>query len=952
MHARGLNARGLNAKNATARPQRTPLGAVSGNVRRGAATGLPSATAGIKKKTKKMVKKKTRTKSKAVANSACAASASGSGLFQSVSSDLISRPLKLKRGNEGKKVSTSTIKAVNTKRKIVYSGDCKTSGTPKAPQAPSAQPHQPQEPVTVKSDSNTTSIVESSPSSSVEDPMVCAKRLILEAKAMSKSSDQANWLTAVNLYAEARDLLPRRLGDKLDRKIHHLRERIAAATSPSQLEDSIKRAKTLIVQAKALSKSGEHAAWTRAIGLYGEARDLLPPHLGNKLTRKIGILQTRVSAKIDELKRKKIATPVPDPLDDLLSDDLGDFFAEFRPAEKIEAKTPAMSKSKADWLSDEEEENENADNNGGLAPSAIKAPPSASPLVFDRFGSVAAEVFALALGGCSTDLNSETPLADELLDVLRAVDSCESQILASNDHALKTNWRHLAKRKKRRVHFCTFDLTTGSPPEKWQDVRSNDSGIGSKNTIGAPSDENSVTQEALAYELGGLLSAARTFRARACVDNMSTWALKAFLEGLTDVSTDLTLSSILRKAATFFRTELACLLEPGDELPFASQFRSSIMSAIRFHMRCLFNTKPDSITTRTCTEMDSDFGTDKEDDIGGQSGGVVRSNGNVDLEKRQLVDKDATLTLNLDSEGSIKFCGNDDIAAIVHQALRDRFNVSINADAQKEVDFSDIDDRWLHLEASRFLYEVLRHPAVEASIHGQGAGLIWKHLSRLGLMLGDFPEVCPAEQCVVVFATQPESLVDTLKSELERVQGSSQHPRAALAHVDACLYSKAMANQFATKEATNKSTRQRSKRKCKKPRTKSNAVPPAILKCATSKYILRTSLRRFQYPTLNHRGDAPLVYGEASSAASGKLIAPACGICSNGNVDEAMASCVTCNNQLHLDCLKNVVGPGIFEMCKDACLVAYHCAECTRGALASLREDTMDTVDFEPEICE
>ena len=289
--------------------RRMPLGVVSSNVRRGAG-GSTGAAAAMKK-----IKKKQKKSARAANGKKHDAPGTGTGLFATVSNSLSSRPLKLKRGTGGKKVPTEAGGAMAV-------GEDRPASPPRAP---SCNPKTQSEVPALES-------VQSSPSSSVEDPMVCAKRLILEAKSKSKSSNHSDWKAAVDLYTEARDLLPCRLGEKLDRKIRHLLERIEASKSPSQLEESIKRAKTLIVNAKALSKSSEHADWTRAMGLYGEARDLLPPHLGNKLTRKISILQVRVTEKIDELKRKKIATPVPDPLDDLLSDDLVDFFAEFRPA--------------------------------------------------------------------------------------------------------------------------------------------------------------------------------------------------------------------------------------------------------------------------------------------------------------------------------------------------------------------------------------------------------------------------------------------------------------------------------------------------------------------------------------------------------------------------------------------------------------------------------------------
>ena len=106
-------------------------------------------------------------------------------------------------------------------------------------------------------------------------------------------------------------------------------------------------------------------------------------------------------------------------------------------------------------------------------------------------------------------------------------------------------------------------------------------------------------QEALAYELGSLLEASRAFRGQMISNDGSSCALDAFLRGLNEVSGHDNIFDFA-EAATFFHSELAYMRD-DSRLPF-QQFRSSIMSAIRFHMRCLFNTKPDSITTRPCSE--------------------------------------------------------------------------------------------------------------------------------------------------------------------------------------------------------------------------------------------------------------------------------------------------------------------------------------------------------------
>ena len=664
----------------------------------------------------------------------------------------------------------------------------------------------------------------SSPLGSLEDPMLRAKKLIVEAKLKSKMSAESDWLIAVDLYTKARDLLPIRLGHKLDRKIKHLQDRIHAAKSPSHLEESIKRAKFLIVQAKLLSKDEDHSEWSKAIGFYTEARDLLPPHLGNKLTRKISTLQTRIAAKVDDLKRKKISTPVQDPLDDLLSDDLGDFFAEFRPSEKVEAKTPVLVKSAADWLSEDEAETECLAVSETTAAMASRAP---SPLVFDRFGSIAAEVFALALGRTNVELNTDTPFADELLGILRAIDSCETEILSSDNHALKTSWRHLAKRKKKRVHFCTFDLSTAAPPEKWCDVSNRSS-----------DNQYSTTQEALAHKLGLLLDAAKTYRSCLNSDGKTALALEAFLKGLHEVSSDMSLSLILRKAATFFCKELKCLLEEGNSLPFGDQFRCSVMSAVRFHMRCLFNAKPDSITTRICSDMPT------ADDS--------THNSNLsEIAALNAKDDSYASQLKLDSEGSIKFCGNDDIAAIIHQALRDRSRVCSNElgkISSLKNDFSGIDDRWLYLEASRFLYEVLTHPNVCDSYIDNNRSAVWQSLSCLGSLLTRFPDVCKSEQCLVDLALNPSELASKLKNEVM----TSNYP-TRLQHVDSCLLSRAVAELFELSEETHKGVRRGSKRKCKKTCKISFKKIQSKLSSINSKYIMYTSMKRFCYPTLNCR---------------------------------------------------------------------------------------------------
>ena len=194
------------AKKSGARPsRRTPLGAVNGNVRRGTTTSAAGAKKRTKKKTETMVKKTqamtamtamtavttTATSTAAATHKTHPGSARGGGVFEPVSDNLGGGQRKLNRGNESKRFRAGAIAGVSTKRKIMYCGADDATGTYRVgtldsapPRAPSAQLHQPQMPGAVQPPADPMVfaalpdvIVESSPSSAAEDPMVCAKRL-------------------------------------------------------------------------------------------------------------------------------------------------------------------------------------------------------------------------------------------------------------------------------------------------------------------------------------------------------------------------------------------------------------------------------------------------------------------------------------------------------------------------------------------------------------------------------------------------------------------------------------------------------------------------------------------------------------------------------------------------------------------------------------------------------
>ena len=117
-------------------------------------------------------------------------------------------------------------------------------------------------------------------------------------------------------------------------KIENLKERIAGAEDETLVKQHIQRAKKFIVQAKSKSKSLHMEEWSLAIELYAQARDLLPPKLGNKLSKKINTLTAKVvqakQQQKDDEQEEEEENDDDDEEVDLFSDamfDLTDMFA-------------------------------------------------------------------------------------------------------------------------------------------------------------------------------------------------------------------------------------------------------------------------------------------------------------------------------------------------------------------------------------------------------------------------------------------------------------------------------------------------------------------------------------------------------------------------------------------------------------------------------------------------
>ena len=488
-------------------------------------------------------------------------------LLKTVSSNLRAMPLQLK-----KKRSAVRVASITTTTTAVAPRAPSTLPLP-LPLAPVSQPPVPlatvsQTPVPQTPVAKAASKPPSTAVRKFNKNVSLAKKLIVEAKTHSKSTETTDWAKAVALYSQASALLPHRLSVKLQVKITHLNERIAGAEDSTLMTQHIQRAKKLIVQAKSKSKSLHMEEWCAAIELYAQARDLLPPKLGNKLSKKINSLTVKVNQAKQQQKEEEEEEEEEEEVD-LFSDamfDLSDMFAWKKDS------TDATDLHKADEEEEEEEEEEMAIPM--VAPTPMKQAPA---LVFDRFGSVGAEVFALALGRC-TNLRTTTTNAQELLDMLRAIDACETEILGTSDHALKSSWRKVAGRRKKRVHFCTFDLSTISPPDKWSDI----SDLQAKTMQANP-------QEKLTYKLGEVLMKAKALLvvggeggeggAGTVVDieevdeeagspqcvgpHHRDYALTTFLQGLKEVSNDTTVTSILRKGGDYFYQELSKLTSGG-----------------------------------------------------------------------------------------------------------------------------------------------------------------------------------------------------------------------------------------------------------------------------------------------------------------------------------------------------------------------------------------------------
>jgi hypothetical protein len=98
--------------------------------------------------------------------------------------------------------------------------------------------------------------------------------------------------------------------------------------------------------------------------------------------------------------------------------------------------------------------------------------------------------------------------------------------------------------------------------------------------------------------------------------------------------------------------------------------------------------------------------------------------------------------IEIDQDGSYGYCGREDIAAIVHRALRERGVDSTTNSSSTTANTTGIEDTYLHMEASRFLYELLTHPGTVAT-HCSKAST-WTSMKLLSTLIDSLSDVCPS----------------------------------------------------------------------------------------------------------------------------------------------------------------------------------------------------------------
>ena len=308
-------------------------------------------------------------------------------------------------------------------------------------------------------------------------------------------------------------------------------------------------------------------------------------------------------------------------------------------------------------------------------------------------------------------------------------------------------------RKNRRVHFCTYDLstiTTPAAPPCFEEKRQTASKLASG-------------MQALCRSLASVCITARRIR----IESKSS---EEVLEALNELINTLLKPSFLptlgeRRIARFYGKKLQNFVVSFDEKnwisPFAEKLSDSLSSILRHHLRCALN-KPQGPMRVTNQRLISDL---REEFV-------------------QMIPDSGSLEFNY-----------DDVAAVTHDALRmymtgmklvnDTPQMSDILESLLYGNNGNEGEKRLHLlwdlvESHQFLKSVLGHKFIRdaymCNVVNKAVEGSWEALQKFGELASRFPNECPQEQVFVQFCTSPDKflsdlidmdeMMDELKSQL------------------------------------------------------------------------------------------------------------------------------------------------------------------------------------------
>eukprot|EP00949_MAST-11_sp_MAST-11-sp1_P001402 g1402.t1 len=475
-----------------------------------------------------------------------------------------------------------------------------------------------------------------------------------------------------------------------------------AASAASEMR--AKEAKALIIEAKRSSKSGDLAS---AAALYEKALALLPENA--KLQRKLEGVRRKIAVKEAAMAmRAQSKESSVEDMDDPLSSIVDMKFAS-TPAPA----TPCFSKYDVPDVPDapvfEMETDASADA------ESEKKEPFESDVQFDLFGSTAALVFsrAVSLAAEKEGLCLSTPGYGEMFALLEAVHVAEKK-LSWYDEEVYRNSDIMVERK--RVRFCSYDLTTVTPPPSSTSLGLVSSGEPCEDLFDALCDISAAADAIVITDAYDLVMAGI---ASSC-------------------ESDSGCRPRFRKAAAFYHRELSKVGRKGQN-PFDDRLLACASSLLRYHLRCALNRPERELYKRVKRGQ-------KVDEI-------------LCGAERQL--RESSLHIMMDAQSGSLVYNGEDVAATVHSALWERhlarhvLEFEVENEGEKEA-------KWAFVESHAFLLAVLRHPrkgAVPGSVEA---------LERLGARVKGLAG-CEPLHVLASFCSSMEAFRSTLEGEREAV---------------------------------------------------------------------------------------------------------------------------------------------------------------------------------------